>query len=602
MRKYFIAFVLSLSGVGIVQGKSTDTLAYWRFEDGKPLTNLNNEPNAQPATGQTVSDVTGNNNRLRTFNTDVRRYPPDTSPTFSQRVGAIKLQKNISNNQSMHFTGMQDLYTFGGPLEKTKLKAFTLEVAVRIQSIGVTNDEFQVIVGKDGQPVKKMGNAPLQLTIAGRTEEDTVKHAPAIQIFDREGNFHNAASQTPLPKDAWVWLAAVCDGETLKLFVDRGKGYRMEANVDGIKGGLIESKGGWTIGRGMFRLAPGQWVQQGWIDEVRITSRALNVREFVGYKRSKQERDLDESQAERMSSDIEIRELVKDIADPCMIKAGDTFYISGTGAPNGFDAYSSKDLKNWKKHTGIFKKTKDSWGTHWFWAPSIIPNGEKFDLFYTSKGPIPHSGGRESMRICRAVGDSPLGPFKEVSSAIKDPLINIGLATIDIEGFVDDDGRRYIYYVLDYLDVGKSRILVAELGDDGRVIGESSFCMEPDLPWEGGNWVEAPSVIKHDGWYIMFYSGNPFFSNKYAVGYAVSRSPRGPWVKPPGNRILGEEIGMPGPGHAGLLKHSDGLYYFPFHALIGENARRATFMVGLELKPTGNQYGYRPVFTDIPTP
>ncbi len=577
-----------------------DVVAYWRFDGGEAMRNLNNQIDVEPATSEVIKDVSGNGNVLRTFNTDVSRWPSDTSPTTSAVVPTMRLRGGEKNDLSLHFSGNQDVFTQSGMIERVKLDAFTVEAAVRVVSIGEDSVEYQVVLGKDGQPIKGMGNAPLQLTIAGRTDEFTVKDAPAFQIIDRAGQFHNAASKKPLPRDKWVWLAGVCDGNVLKLYVDRGNGYKVEGTAMGVSGGLHADAGRWVIGRGMYNKGVGQWLRQGWIDEVRVTARALSVREFVGYKRKSGPRHVDESQTHVMSKTIKPIELVKDIADPCLIKDGDTFYMYGTGEPDGFAAYSSKDLKTWKKHPNVLKKGDGVWGTHFFWAPSVSKFNGGYEMFYTSKGPVPNGAGRESLRICRAVSDSPLGPFKEVSSAVKDPLVNIGMATIDAEVFVDDDGHRYMYYVLDYLETGKSRILAAALDDDGRVMGESSYCFEPNLPWEGGHWVEAPSVIKHDGWYIMLYSANPFFSENYAIAYAVSKSPLGPWVKPPGNRILGKEIGMPGPGHQGILKHSEGLYYFPFHALIGPNARRGTFMVGMTLEATGDVYGYRPVFVDVP--
>ena len=44
-----------------------------------------------------------------------------------------------------------------------------------------------------------------------------------------------------------------------------------------------------------------------------------------------------------------------------------------------------------------------------------------------------------------------------------------------------------------------------------------------DMDWEGGV-VEAPFMWKHDGRYYLFYSGNGYGGDKYAVGFATSTS------------------------------------------------------------------------------
>ena len=43
------------------------------------------------------------------------------------------------------------------------------------------------------------------------------------------------------------------------------------------------------------------------------------------------------------------------------------------------------------------------------------------------------------------------------------------------------------------------------------------------MDWEGGV-VEAPFMWKHDGRYYLFYSGNGYGGDKYAVGFATSTS------------------------------------------------------------------------------
>ena len=44
-----------------------------------------------------------------------------------------------------------------------------------------------------------------------------------------------------------------------------------------------------------------------------------------------------------------------------------------------------------------------------------------------------------------------------------------------------------------------------------------------DLPWEG-RLVEAPTLLKRDGRYHLFYSANEYGGTAYAIGWAVAFS------------------------------------------------------------------------------
>ncbi len=45
-------------------------------------------------------------------------------------------------------------------------------------------------------------------------------------------------------------------------------------------------------------------------------------------------------------------------------------------------------------------------------------------------------------------------------------------------------------------------------------------------------------MVYKDGWYYLFYSGAAFWSDKYGVGVARSKSPIGRFMRDPGNPIL----------------------------------------------------------------
>jgi beta-xylosidase len=76
--------------------------------------------------------------------------------------------------------------------------------------------------------------------------------------------------------------------------------------------------------------------------------------------------------------------------------------------------------------------------------------------------------------------------------------------------------------------------------------------------------VEGPSVVKHGGYYYIFYSGNMYNTDKYAVGVARSRSPTGPYEKAP-TPILQSSPNWVGPGHGGPA-NVNGESRFVYHA------------------------------------
>jgi beta-xylosidase len=257
-----------------------------------------------------------------------------------------------------------------------------------------------------------------------------------------------------------------------------------------------------------------------------------------------------------------------DIADPHVIRSDGLYWLYGTSAPDGFKTWSSSDLIHWDPHGYVFKRTRDSWGEIFFWAPCVIEHGGKFFLYYSALGKVP--GGQKHLRICVAASDSPAGPFKD----LKAPLLEIGKSVIDAEVFIDDDGKAYLYYALDNSEnalrdpatgkeIRQSHIYVVQLGDDLISIrGQPVFCTKPDQPWEGGTVNEGPLLLKHGATYIMMYSAHAFFEPEYCVGYAIAKSPLGPWSKAAENPILCHTPDISGPGHNCVIASPDGKELF----------------------------------------
>ena len=62
------------------------------------------------------------------------------------------------------------------------------------------------------------------------------------------------------------------------------------------------------------------------------------------------------------------KELVSDvlpIADPYILFYNDTYYAYGTSRADGFEVYSSKDMKSWERSPRLALSKEDSYGDKW---------------------------------------------------------------------------------------------------------------------------------------------------------------------------------------------------------------------------------------------
>ncbi len=82
------------------------------------------------------------------------------------------------------------------------------------------------------------------------------------------------------------------------------------------------------------------------------------------------------------------------------------------------------------------------------------------------------------------------------------------------------------------------------IGEPVLVLRPSVKLDEPNTAWENVSvmtrevnrrWTEGPTAFKNNGTYFVMYSANSVFGDNYALGYATSRSPLGPYVKAANN-------------------------------------------------------------------
>jgi len=243
-------------------------------------------------------------------------------------------------------------------------------------------------------------------------------------------------------------------------------------------------------------------------------------------------------------------------ADPDVLYYEGTYYFYATSSfiGNGYEVWSSKDLKTWTNHGNCLAS---SWGlSRWFWAPDVEEHDGKFYMLCSVD---------EHLGI--AVADSPLGPFKPQNKFLFE-------ATIDGHIYFDGD-QMYIYYV-SWRAGHQYGIWGCEMKRD---------CITPDLSTETlllvaseryetqlAGVVEGPFMLKRDGVYYLTYSGCHYESPDYCVCYATSSSPLGPFKRYRGNPILiGDGKTISGTGHHSFveLEGDEMLIFYHAHAKPG---------------------------------
>ncbi len=269
------------------------------------------------------------------------------------------------------------------------------------------------------------------------------------------------------------------------------------------------------------------------------------------------------------------------LADPTIFTDKGKYYLYGTGSNQGFPVYESDNLESWKpaaEITGnLALKRGDAFGSGGFWAPQVIAYKGSYYMAYTAD---------EHIAIAKA--SSPAGPFKQ------DTLRAISGTGEQIDPFIffDDDGKIYLYHVK--LQNG-NRIFVAEMKSDlsDVIAATEKECISGTDKWEntaGSDWpvTEGPTVLKYKNTYYLIYSANDFRNKDYAVGYATSESPMGPWKKYAGNPIISRQtIGNNGSGHGDVFFDRKNNMYYVLHTHRSDEkvSPRATGFLRLTFKP-----------------
>jgi beta-xylosidase len=212
-------------------------------------------------------------------------------------------------------------------------------------------------------------------------------------------------------------------------------------------------------------------------------------------------------------------------ADPEAVIFDHTYWIYPTfSAPYNkqvfMDAFSSKDLVNWKKHERIIDTSSIKWAWRAMWAPSVTRKNNRYFLFF---GANDIQSNNEKGGIGVAVADAPSGPFKDhLGKPLIDQFHN-GAQPIDQFVFQDGD-KTYLFYG------GWRHCNIVQLNDnfDGFIPFADGVTFREITP-EG--YVEGPFMFKRNDKYYFMWSEGGWTGPNYSVAYAIADQPTGPFKR-----------------------------------------------------------------------
>lgn len=272
-----------------------------------------------------------------------------------------------------------------------------------------------------------------------------------------------------------------------------------------------------------------------------------------------------------------------DFPDPAILPDADGYYYAyatqgeAEGRMHNIQVARSRDLAHWEPR-GDALPVQPGWAskTQDFWAPHVIRDGDRYLLYYSAK---PDAALTDNTRgLCLAVASAvrPEGPFTDMGHPL---LCGDGFINIDPMAFDDPaTGRRLLYW-----GSGFGPIKVQELAADRMSFapGSAPVDLVPVVPTDDpANYrrlVEGAWVVRREGWYYLFFSGDNCCGPKahYAVIVARSRSATGPFeVKPDRSGVILEASpGWIAPGHNSVIEDADGGWRILYHAVDASRPR-----------------------------
>jgi len=266
-----------------------------------------------------------------------------------------------------------------------------------------------------------------------------------------------------------------------------------------------------------------------------------------------------------------------DFPDPSVIRVGEDYYATATtgGWSPHFPLLHSRDLINWEIIGAVFSE-KPAWAKGDFWAPEIIADKNRYFVYYTARR---EEGKNKKGTLCVAVAtaEKPQGPYTD-----KGALVCQEIGSIDAFFVRDENDKPFLIWKEDGNDRQQPTWLYAQQLDASgtKLVGKAKKLFRNDAAWEN-HVVEGSFIVRRDGWFYHFYSGNACCGRgcNYALGVARSKTLLGKWEKNPANPILAANQTWQCPGHGSIVETPDGRDFLLYHAY---RKRSDAFNIGRE--------------------
>ncbi len=249
--------------------------------------------------------------------------------------------------------------------------------------------------------------------------------------------------------------------------------------------------------------------------------------------------------------------LTANFPDPGFVYTGGTYYAFATSnGQQNIPVATSPDFNTWTVTGQDALPTIPSWSTGAIWAPDVIQlvsssprthsqhactNPEQADgifvLYFSgasSQDPSKHCVGV-------ATSSNPAGPYTPSNTPLVCPLDQGG--AIDSAGYVDDDGNVYVVYKIDGNSLGgggacgngdgshATPIMLQQVSASDGITHIGSPTQILDRGPYDGPLIEAPSLVKSNGVYVLFFSSNCYNGPSYDTSYATATNIAGPYTK-----------------------------------------------------------------------
>lgn len=280
-------------------------------------------------------------------------------------------------------------------------------------------------------------------------------------------------------------------------------------------------------------------------------------------------------------------------ADPFVLRLPDGTYAAygtnptATSTEGVFEVLLSDDLETWRSAGPALVRLSPETGDE-YWAPEVCFRDGAWWMYYS----VGHGISGHHLRVARAA--EPTGPFHDLGVN----LTADEAFAIDPHPFQDADGQWYLYFARDVLDAERpgTHLAVAHLPAPAQLT-EARSVLEPYADWQiyerarpmydgTFDWhtLEGPAVVHRQERYWMTFSGGAWTGAGYAVSWASSASPLGPWTAAPSSAppLLESGSSLIGPGHNSLFIGPDGDDRIAFHAWNADRSERQMHVASID--------------------